>query len=284
MTTEPIAALEQRAEADDAAAACALGDHYRDGNLVPQDWNLAARWYRRAAESGDPNAQNNLGSIFLNGLVDERDPVQATHWYRKAAEQGLATAQYNLAKRYLHGDGIAQDFAQAYEWFAKAALQGDVWSSCEMGTMHWLAQGRPRNLLAATELHLVAAEDGDEVAIRNLAEYRKELEDIALSGSQMASLWLCRIYNRGFGVENSQAMTWAWILWAKKHCRPDPHADVAEEVLEAYDFYCVCITSDNRKEGQRLLKALRADRVKRAEKPVRAQSTGTHRHRGRERV
>ena len=64
--------LEQRAEAGDGAAANLLGDHYREGDAVSQDLNLAFRWYSRGAELGDREAQNNLGTLFLDGLGCER--------------------------------------------------------------------------------------------------------------------------------------------------------------------------------------------------------------------
>ena len=66
--------LEQRAEAGDGAAANLLGDHYREGDIVSQDLNLAFRWYSRGAELGDREAQNNLGTLFLDGLGCERAP------------------------------------------------------------------------------------------------------------------------------------------------------------------------------------------------------------------
>jgi TPR repeat protein len=197
--------------------------------------------------------------LFLDGLGCERDPAQAIHWYRKSAEQGLAIAQYNLAKRYYAGDGIDQDYAQARKWFEKAAAQGETWASCELGTMHRFGQGVPSNLLAAAEYHLIAAETGDDVAILgNIAEYHAELEEMALSGSQLASLFLSRIYNRGFGVDKSQPMTWAWIYCAKKYGSSDVYPDTVAEVAEAYDFYRMSITSENRKEGQKRLKDMRA--------------------------
>jgi len=277
-----IAELERRAEAGDGAAANLLGDHYREGGAVSQDLNLAFRWYSRGAEFGDREAQNNLGTLFLDGLGCERDKAQAIHWYRKSAEQGQPTAQYNLAKRYYGGDGIDQDYAEARKWFEKAAAQGETWASCELGTMHRFGQGVPRNLLAAAEFHLIAAEAGDDVAILgNIAEYRAELEVMALSGSQLASLFLSRIYNRGFGVDKSQPMTWAWIYCAKKYGLSDVYPDTAQELDEAYHFYHMCITSENRKEGQRLLRNLRAAHARRTGKSGRAKEGGTLRHRPR---
>jgi TPR repeat protein len=250
-----IAEWKKRATDGDGAAAAHLGDYYRAETANGQDYRKALFWYRRGAELGDPSAQNDLGTMLLNGIGCERAPEQAVDWYRKSAEQGLAIAQYNLAKRYLHGDGVALDYAEALKWFERAALQGETVASCELGTMHRFGQGVPRNLLAAAEFHLTAAEAGDEVAILgNIAEYRPELEDLALAGSQLASLFLSRIYNRGFGIEASQSMTWAWIWWAREHCSSDVYADSAEDVGEAYAFYRMSVDSRARKAGEQLLK------------------------------
>jgi len=74
---ESLKQLEKKAESGDGSAARTLGDHYRTGDIVSQDLNLAFRWYSRGAELGDREAQNNLGTLFLDGLGCERDKVQA---------------------------------------------------------------------------------------------------------------------------------------------------------------------------------------------------------------
>ena len=264
---QPIANLEQRAAIGDGAAACSLCEHYRTGDLVPQDLSAAFNWYGRGAALGNREAQNNFGTMFLQGFGCEVDQVAAVHWYRQSAEQGCADAQWNLAKRYLRGEGIQQDYAEAYAWFAKAAVQGYTDASCDMGTMHRFGQGVTRNLLAAADFHLIAATAGDEVACHNLSAYRKDLQEMALSGSQMASLFLCRMYNQGFGAESSQSMTWTWISWAKEHCSVESDAEIAQEVSESYDFYRQVITKENRTQGDRTLAELRAAHDKRSNKP-----------------
>jgi TPR repeat protein len=276
MARRSLKELQQQADAGDGASACELADRYREGAGVPQDYAAALQLYRRGAELGDPEAQNNLGSMLLNGIAYQKDAVQATYWYRKSAEQGNAVSQWNLAKRYLHGDGVDQNYAQAYEWFSKALLQGRTDAACEMGTMHWLGQGVDRNLLAAADFHLIAAAAGDSLASRNISEYRQELESLALSGSQMASLLLCRIYNRGFGVDKSQSMTWAWISWAKKHCTHDTDAEIAQDVNEAYHLYHMCISSEDRKLGERTLAGMRKAQWKPMKAPGKARPGSTH--------
>ena len=49
----PLKTLEQQAAAGDGASACVLGDYYRTGDGVAQDWAAAFAWYRRGAELGD---------------------------------------------------------------------------------------------------------------------------------------------------------------------------------------------------------------------------------------
>jgi len=72
--------LEKRAECGDGSAACALGDHYRIGDIVSQDWKVAFRWYSCGAALGDREAQNNLGTMVLEGFGCERDKAQAIQW------------------------------------------------------------------------------------------------------------------------------------------------------------------------------------------------------------
>lgn len=258
--------LEQQAERD-GSLACELGDRYRQGKGVPQDEALAFQWYSRGAALGDRDAQNNLGTMFLHGIGCQADKEQAIYWYRQSAEQGNADAQWNLAKRYLHGDGINQNYAEAYRWFSEAVAQGYTEALCEMGTMHQCGHGVESNLLAAADFHLIAAEKGDFLACDHLREYYAELQNIALSGNQMASLFLCRMYNRGLGVEKSQALTWTWILWARKNCQPDDDAEIVAEVAEAYQFYQKYITPAHRKEGKRVLATLREEYSQWADTP-----------------
>jgi len=258
-----ISELEIQAANGDGAAAWELGTRYRTGEGVPQDLQGAFRWYSRGAALGDREAQNDLGSMHLRGLGCAADKAEAVRWYRCSAEQGCVDAQWNLGKRYLHGDGVGIDFLAAYHWFTEAANQGHTEALCEIGTMHWLGHGVGRNLLAAADFHLAAAEMGDDVACKNLSEYRGQLQEIALSGSQMASLFLCKMHNRGHGADKSQAMTWAWARWAHTHCAPDKHQDIVEEVAGAYEFYAQYISASDRRAGEKALSALRAPKTAR---------------------
>jgi uncharacterized protein len=264
LTEDKLAKMMERAESGDGGAACRLGDIYREGEHVAQDWKAAFRWYHLGATQGDAEAQNNLGTMYQNGLSCEADSTLAAHWYRQSAEQGNATAQYNLAKRYQNGDGVDLDLAEAARWFAAAGEQGELEAICDLGTMLRLGHGMPRDLVAAVALHILAAKQGDGVAMGNIADYREELQDIALSGNAIAAKHLCEIHNLGLGVEKSMPLTWTWVRWAKECCLPPDDAEDVAEIAASYAFYKDCLDPDDRKEGDRVLKELEKSRSRNA--------------------
>eukprot|EP00613_Pedinella_sp_CCMP2098_P071055 CAMPEP_0171931742 /NCGR_PEP_ID=MMETSP0993-20121228/29716_1 /TAXON_ID=483369 /ORGANISM="non described non described, Strain CCMP2098" /LENGTH=82 /DNA_ID=CAMNT_0012571849 /DNA_START=48 /DNA_END=293 /DNA_ORIENTATION=- len=77
-----------------------LGNMYRTGEGVAQDFNEAVRWYGKAADQGDVRSMSLLGLLYIKGLGVVRDPQKAAHLFRKAADQGNAIAQYNLGVMY----------------------------------------------------------------------------------------------------------------------------------------------------------------------------------------
>ena len=80
-----------------------LGILYRDGEGVPQDFEEAARWSRKAAAQGDADAQNNLGVMYWVGEGVPMDIEEAARWFRKAANQGNVLAQRWLEEEYRPG-------------------------------------------------------------------------------------------------------------------------------------------------------------------------------------
>ena len=75
-------------EAKDAEGYYQLGQKYRLGEGVKQDYARAAEWYRKAAEQGHAAAQGHLGVMYASGEGVKQDYAQAVEWYRKSAEQG----------------------------------------------------------------------------------------------------------------------------------------------------------------------------------------------------
>ena len=67
-----------------------------------------------------------MGNSYYYGQGVSQDYNEAAKWYRKAAEQGYEKAQYNLGNSYYYGRGVSQDYNEAAKWYRKAAEQGDA--------------------------------------------------------------------------------------------------------------------------------------------------------------
>ena len=94
------------------SAGVSIGDIYNRGYPgVPQNLELAAKWYRTAAENYDDeeadnffyqeyglnekrmrgHAQRRLGDMYKNGRGVKQDEQEAAKWYRLAEENGITS-------------------------------------------------------------------------------------------------------------------------------------------------------------------------------------------------
>ena len=74
--------------------------------MEPIDYlKLSAEELQPLAEQGYAEAQNNLGMMYYFGDGVPQDYQEAVKWYRKAAEQELAKAQFTLGAMYGNGEG-----------------------------------------------------------------------------------------------------------------------------------------------------------------------------------
>ncbi len=89
----------QAAAQDHPEALRLLAHCHEHGEGVPQDEEIAAKLYERAAECGDGRAQFSLALFHADGRGGlTQDVDQAIHWLRRAADQGLMDAVTPLAQ------------------------------------------------------------------------------------------------------------------------------------------------------------------------------------------
>jgi len=172
---------ERRKEAGqgDARAQLALGNCYRDGMGVKQDFVEAANWYRKAAEQGDATAQCFLGHCYRDGKGVRQDLNEAFKWYRKGAEQGDPRIQFVLSSCYYKGEGVKDDRVEAAKWLQKSAEQGFLFAQFYLGDAYEKGDGVGKNLQEAVKWYRKAAEQGHpeaKVALQRI-EGEKKSED-----------------------------------------------------------------------------------------------------------
>lgn len=118
------AAFTRAAEQGLGLAQLHLAEMYYDGTKVPQNDELAFRWYQTAALQGIPMAQYGLGNVYAQGRGTEENLQEAAYWYEQAAMQGHAQAQSELGLLYATGTGVPLNLLIGYKWLALAAAQG----------------------------------------------------------------------------------------------------------------------------------------------------------------
>ena len=168
----------------DARAQYELAETYQYGNRIERNFDLAVKWYRKAAKQGHAAAQYKLGVAYYCGRAsswfgDRRQ--QTVEWYRKAAAQGYAPAQCELGNAFADGYGVEKDLKQAFEWYQKATSGGDLQGQLKLGEAYEKGQGIPQDLNRAAFWYRGGAARGYTQAKEALARIEPLLPTSALS-------------------------------------------------------------------------------------------------------
>ncbi|KAG0075638.1 hypothetical protein BGZ90_009656 [Linnemannia elongata] len=160
----------------DKTALVELGDIYKDGKVVPQNYHAAIDWYLKAAQQGNPDGQHRIGALYYYGHGVPQNYLQAMDWYLKAADQGHVDAQYNIGVLYGHGRGVSQDYARALEWYLKAVQGEHVLAMFCVGIMYEYGRCVTQSYEDAVAWYRKAADRG-HVGSKNKLEELKGVVD-----------------------------------------------------------------------------------------------------------
>jgi TPR repeat protein len=112
------------AEQGEVRAQLWLGVFYEHGqNGVERDYLQAFKWLSMAAKQGQPDGQVTLGQMYEDGEGIPQDYLLAAYWYRKAGayvpDLGGAGAGLNSVA-HPEGHATQEDYVFVYVWFAVA--------------------------------------------------------------------------------------------------------------------------------------------------------------------
>ena len=162
-------------------------------NNEPYDFDddkEAVKFHRLYAEQGDAEAQFNLGQMYREGLEVAQNYKEAVKWYRLSAEQGNADAQYNLGMSYAKGHGVLQDFKESVKWYQLAAEQGLAEAQYIMGLMYDKGKGVPQDYVLAHMWWNIAGSNGDKNAVTSKNTVEKDMTPQQIEKAQnMARNW-----------------------------------------------------------------------------------------------
>ena len=154
------------AKRGDANAQFNIGQMYLRGHGVPQDLQIAIKWYTLAAKQGNAGAAYNLGVMYRTGKGVLKDTKSALKWYNAAAKLGDLDSVFTLGLMYQKGDGVLQDYKEAVRWFRLGAEKEHTSSLYNLGKSHFFGQGVQRDLVYSHMWFAIAATSGDKAAIQ----------------------------------------------------------------------------------------------------------------------
>ena len=165
VAAEPIDELLKSAESGDENAMLRLGRYYKHGSGgIEKDENEAVIWFRKLADKGSPWGQYSLGDCFREGSGVAQNYETAFYWYKKAAEQGDGSAQYRLARCYYDGQGVEKNKQESFKWMAKAAESNSMGTFLDLGLYYAAGIGTPINIQKSIGLIHRAAENNSAMA------------------------------------------------------------------------------------------------------------------------
>ena len=156
---------------------------YRDGDgNIKQDYELAARFYSKAATLGNAEGMYNLALMHKQGLGVQKDIQAAIKLLEKAAAQnhsmsdkllipnvGVAEAEHSLGLHYATGVGVEINYQKAAEWYQRASDHGSANAANNLGLMYGAGEGVEKDLIKSEQLLRLSVTRGDHNGSMNLA-------------------------------------------------------------------------------------------------------------------
>ncbi len=160
-----------------------LAHEYRDGSKnVVQNYELAAKYYGKAASAGNPEAMYNLSLLNRKGLGVMKDFKSAFNLLKLAAQKsptrklcgleipnvGVAEAEHSLGILYEQGIYVEKDISISITWYKRAVEHGSDSAANNLGLIY--AFNEPRDLDQAERMFVLAHKRGDNNSISNLVD------------------------------------------------------------------------------------------------------------------
>ena len=135
-----------------------------------KDTEGGVRLMRQSAATGDRNGMFVLANMLLIGEEMPQNKPEGIRYARLAAEADHGAAQLMLAKMHYFGDDIPKNLAEAVRWARRSSESGTAGGEVLYGQLLWTGDGVPKDRVAAVRLFQRAAAQGDEEAIKNMAD------------------------------------------------------------------------------------------------------------------
>ena len=206
-----------------------LGLRFYEGDGIPQDYQKAMQWFRKAAAQGNFDAQYSIGLMYQSGNGVTQNVAEAIQWFRKGGEQGHVLSEVALGLCYFDAGGGEANDAEALRWFEKAAADGNAAGEFYLGLCYLRGVGVKRDLSQATGWFTKSAEQGDpnaqcnlglilakESSPTNLTTAAGWFRKAAEQGQSEAQYRLGSLYEKGGAIPKDPVEAFKWFSLAAK--------------------------------------------------------------------
>jgi TPR repeat protein/RNA polymerase-binding transcription factor DksA len=145
---------------------------YSLGRGVNVNYDVAFQWFEKAATYFNIDSINALGVCYESGQGVDIDLEKAAGYFETAMNNGHVLAARNLANYYYRGKHFEVDRNKAADIWESLAKAGDILSAKDIGICYENGQGRDKNLKQARAWYKIAADGGNEDAIKYLKELK----------------------------------------------------------------------------------------------------------------
>lgn len=157
-------ALLASAKTGDSQAQLEVGQMLREGYVIAQNNEEAARWFTQAWQEGEklPQAAYELSRLYQNGEGVEKNEAKAMELLGAAAQAKNPDAQYQMGT--LAYGANPPKYEDAFAWFSNAAAGGQAQGQYMTGFMLMQGQGTPKSVELAIQFFRKAAEQNHTAA------------------------------------------------------------------------------------------------------------------------
>lgn len=220
--------LAEAAKQGVAEAQYLYARHAYDGMVIPKNYTLAVKWFRKASEQGCKEATYYLSMCYENGYGGlKKNKTEAFEYKKKAAEQGHTESQLFVVKHYLSEyGGLNRSNATSYLQMlvAKGVLEAEYY----MGTFYYEGVGVAKDNEKGLQMLRNAAEKGYDESWyylsriyyegigmpKNKEEAAKCYRVLADKGDSRAQCLLGKMYEKGDGIPQDKGEAAKWYAKA----------------------------------------------------------------------
>ena len=157
-----------------------LGDLYRDGLGVEQDYLKARKYYGLALKQNSPTSYLRIGDLYKNGQGVKQNYLKAKKYYEDSCKSyhfvldsilAVCEALCNLGDLYYNGQGVEQSFIKAKEYY-ELSMNGNntqvrnlnkkkyfnYKALLKLGNLYFKGEGVNQDYLKAKEYYEISAE------------------------------------------------------------------------------------------------------------------------------